>query len=92
MAINIKNPEVDRLIQKLRTLTGQEATEIVKAALEREYRELRRVRRHTQLTEHLSTIQASVQQKANGFEPDSLYDENGLPNSIAVVRVSPTRK
>ncbi len=79
MAINIKNAEVDRLIQKLRTLTGQGPTEIVKAALEREYRELRRVRRQTQLTEHLSAIQASVQQKANDFEPDSLYDENGLP-------------
>lgn len=78
MAINIKNAEVDRLIQQLRELTGQGPTEIVKAALEREYRELRRVRRQTQLAEHLSTIQANVQQKANEFEPDSLYDENGL--------------
>jgi hypothetical protein len=57
MAINIKNAEVDRLIQQLRELTGQGPTEIVKAALEREYREQRRQRRQTQLAEHLPTIQ-----------------------------------
>ncbi len=79
MAINIKNAEVDRLIQQLRELTGQESTKIVKAALEWEYRELRRVRRQTQLAEHLSTIQSTVEQKANDFEPDALYDEDGLP-------------
>jgi hypothetical protein len=79
MAINIKNAEVERLIQQLRELTGQGPTEIVKAALEREYRELRRVRRQNQLAEHLSTIQSTAQQKANDFEPDALYDENGLP-------------
>jgi hypothetical protein len=79
MAINIKNAEVDRLIQQLRELTGQGPTEIVKAALEREYRELRRQRRQSQMAEHLSEIQATVQEKANDFEPDSLYDENGLP-------------
>jgi hypothetical protein len=79
MAINIKNAEVDRLIQQLRELTGLGPTEIVKAALEREYRELRRVRRQTQLAEHLSAIQATAQQKANDFQPDSLYNEDGLP-------------
>jgi hypothetical protein len=79
MAINIKNAEVDRLIEQLRELTGQGTTEIVKAALEREYRELRRQRRQVQLAEHLSEIQAAVQEKATNFEPDSLYDENGLP-------------
>jgi hypothetical protein len=79
MAINIQNAEIDRLIEQLHELTGQEPTEIVKAALEREYRELRRQRRQTQLSEHLSEIQAAVQEKANDFEPNSLYDENGLP-------------
>lgn len=79
MAINIKNAEVDRLIQQLRELTGQGPTEIVKAALEREYRELRRQRRQTQLAEHLPTIMSTAQQKANDFELDSLYDEDGLP-------------
>jgi hypothetical protein len=78
MAINIKNAEVDRLIQQLRELTGQGPTEIVKAALEREYRELRRQRRQTQLAENLPTIQSTAQEKANDFEPDSLYDEDGL--------------
>ncbi len=78
MAINIKNAEVDCLIEKLRELTGQEPTEIVKAALEREYRELRRQRRQTQLAEHLSAIQTAAGQKANDFVPDLLYDEDGL--------------
>jgi hypothetical protein len=61
----------------LRELTGQEPTEIVKAALEREYRELRR--QQTQLAEHLSAIQNAAGQKANDFVPDSLYDQDGLP-------------
>jgi hypothetical protein len=79
MAINIKNAEVDRLIEQLRELTGQGPTEIVKAALEREYRELRRQRRQIQLAEHLSTLQNAANQKANDFMPDSLYDDDGLP-------------
>lgn len=79
MAINIKNAEVDRFIQQLRELTGLGPTKIVKAALEREYRELRRVRRQAQLAEHLSAIQATAQQKANDFQSDSLYNEDGLP-------------
>jgi hypothetical protein len=79
MAINIKNAEVDCLIEQLRKLTGQGPTEIVKAALEREYRELRRQRRQTQLAEHLSAIQTAAGQKANDFVQDSLYDEDGLP-------------
>jgi hypothetical protein len=68
MAINIKNVEVDRLIEQLRELTGQDPTKIVKAALEREYRQLRR---QTQLTEHLSAIQTAADQKATDFVPDS---------------------
>jgi hypothetical protein len=79
MAINIKNAEVDCLIEQLRALTGQGPTEIVKAALERKYRELRRQRRQAQLAEHLSTIQTAVAQKANDFVPDALYDEDVLP-------------
>lgn len=79
MAINIKNVEVDRLIDQLRELTGQGPTEIVKAALEREYRELRRQRRQTQLAERLSAIQNAAGHKANDFVPDSLYDADGLP-------------
>ncbi|MGF1601718.1 MAG: type II toxin-antitoxin system VapB family antitoxin [Thermosynechococcaceae cyanobacterium] len=79
MAINIKNAEVDGLIQKLRQLTGQGPTEIVKAALEREYRELRRQQRQKKLAEYLADIQSTARQKANDFEPDALYDKNGLP-------------
>lgn len=79
MAINIKNIEVDNLIQQIRELTGRGPTEIVKAALEREYRELRRQRRQMQLREHLSAIQTAAGQKANDFAPDSLYDQDGLP-------------
>lgn len=79
MAINIKNAEVDCLIQQLRELTGLGPTEIVKGALEREYRELRRQRRQTQLAEHLPAIQSAAVQKANDFDPDSVYDQDGLP-------------
>jgi hypothetical protein len=79
MAINIKNAEVDRLIHQIRELTGLGPTEIVKVALEREYRELRRQRRQSHLAEHLSAIQTAAQKKANDFKLDSLYDEDGLP-------------
>ncbi|MGB8700012.1 MAG: type II toxin-antitoxin system VapB family antitoxin [Thermosynechococcaceae cyanobacterium] len=79
MAINIKNAEVDCLIQQIRELTGQGPTEIVKQALEREYRELRRHRRQAQLSQHLSEIQAEAQHQANDFEAESLYDGDGLP-------------
>ena len=67
MAINIKNAEIDCLIEQLRKLTGQRPTEIVKAALEREYRKLRRQRRQTQLPEHLFAIQSEAGKKANDF-------------------------
>lgn len=79
MAINIKNAEVDCLIQQIRSLTGQGPTEIVKQALEREYQELRRQRRKTQLAEHLAELQANALHKVNKFDANALYDENGLP-------------
>ena len=79
MAINIKNAEVDCLIQQIRSLTGQGPTEIVKQALEREYQELRRQRRKTQLAEHLAELQANALHKVNDFDANALYDENGLP-------------
>ncbi|MEM9137005.1 MAG: type II toxin-antitoxin system VapB family antitoxin [Cyanobacteria bacterium P01_F01_bin.42] len=79
MAINIKNPEVDRLIQVLRELTGQGPTEIVKAALEKEYLAQRKQRRKQRLHKYLSHIQTQAARKANDFNPDSLYDDDGLP-------------
>ncbi len=79
MAISIKNEDVDRLMNKLRELTGQGPTEIIKSALEREYQELRRQRRQALLAEQLPEIQEVAQQKAHDFVPDSLYDKNGLP-------------
>jgi hypothetical protein len=79
MAINIKNAEVERLIEQLRAMTGDGPTEIVKRALEREYQELRRQRRQAQLAENLSDLQETAQNKANHFDPNTLYDDNGLP-------------
>ncbi|MBE9138556.1 type II toxin-antitoxin system VapB family antitoxin [Nodosilinea sp. LEGE 07088] len=79
MAINIKNAEVDDLIQRIRQLTGLGPTEIVKAALEREYQEIRRQRRQVQLAQKLPSIQVAAQAKANDFASDALYDETGLP-------------
>jgi hypothetical protein len=79
MAINIRNT-VDGLIQKFLRLADLGLPEIAKSRLERKSRELRRQRRHTQLAEHLSTIQtAAAVQKANDFDPNFLYNHNGLP-------------
>ncbi|MDR9402073.1 MAG: type II toxin-antitoxin system VapB family antitoxin [Halothece sp. Uz-M2-17] len=79
MAINIKNSDVDRLIQQLRAMTGEGPTEIVKRALEREYQELRRERRQAQLAEKLPDLQETAQTKAQEFDANTLYDEKGLP-------------
>jgi len=79
MAINIKNAEVDYLIQQIRQLTGLGPTEIVKTALDRQYQELRQQRRKAQLDQKLPLIQTAAQETATDFDPNSLYDENGLP-------------
>ncbi|WP_110987013.1 type II toxin-antitoxin system VapB family antitoxin [Acaryochloris thomasi] len=78
MDINIKNAKVNCLIQRLRELTGQGPTEIVKAALEHEYREQRRLRRQTRLAKHLATLQSTAKCKANDFGPGSLYNKDGF--------------
>ena len=82
MAINIKNAEVDYLIQQIRQLTGLGPTEIVKTALDRQYQELRQQRRKTQLDQKLPLIQTAAQEEATDFDPNSLYDENGLPRRL----------
>ena len=80
MAINIKNAEVDYLIRELRQLTGLGPTELVKLALTREYHHQRQQQRQQNLSEHLASLQQKAREKMNNFDPNVLYDEQGLPS------------
>ena len=81
MALNIKDPETDRLARELATLTGESITRAVKTALADRVAQERR--RHGRAT--AQEVQALVA-KLNALpvlDPtppdDMLYDEFGLP-------------
>ena len=82
MAVSIKSPRVDALLEQLRQLTGRGVTEIVRDALELEL-ELQRQRwlsRRRRLSAELPVLQEQAIETAQPFDSDSLYDEQGLPS------------
>jgi len=79
MAVNIKSPRVDALLAQLRLITGQGATEIVRAALEQELQRQRRLRRIERLNRELPLLQQQAAEQAQPFDAESLYDAQGLP-------------
>ncbi len=83
MAMNIKNPETQRLAQELAALTGESLTAAITLAL-RERLERLRCERHHGLAEHLVEIGRNCALRLR--EPfrstghgDLLYDDRGLP-------------
>jgi antitoxin VapB len=83
MALNIKNPEAERLARELAEATGENITQAVTAALrEQLIRKTGRVRDVT-LREDIRGIQERVAQLPvlDDRSPDEIvgYDENGLP-------------
>jgi len=82
LALNIKNPEADRLARELATRTGETITEAVLNALrERLRRERGRVRQPS-LVEELAAIgkRCASLPVLDPREPNEiLYDEHGLP-------------
>ena len=80
MAVSIKSPRVDVLLEQLRQLTGRGSTEIVRDALELELQRQRRLSRRRRLAAELPVLQAKAIETAQPFDPDSLYDEQGLPS------------
>ena len=80
MAVSIKSPRVDALLEQLRQLTGRGSTEIVRDALELELQRQRCLSRRRRLAAELPVLQEQAIGTAQPFDPDSLYDEQGLPS------------
>jgi hypothetical protein len=80
MAVSIKSPRVDALLEQLRQLTGRGVTEIVRDALELELQRQRWLSRRRRLSAELPVLQEQAIETAKPFNPDSLYDEQGLPS------------
>lgn len=80
MAVSIKSARVDALLEQLRQLTGRGATEIVREALELELQRQRRLSRRRRLSAELPLLQEQAMETARPFNPESLYDEQGLPS------------
>jgi antitoxin VapB len=83
MALNIRNPETEKLADALARLTGETKTEAVTRALRDRLTRLRRERTHRRLADELDEIarQCSCLPVRDGRAADEIlgYDENGLP-------------
>ena len=83
MALNIRNPETERLAETLAKLTGETKTETVTRALRDRLARVRRERAKRRLADELNEIathcaQLPVRDKRT---PEEIlgYDEHGLP-------------
>ena len=83
MALNIKDPDTDRLVRQLASLTGESLTEAVQAAVrERLARERRRRGRAIDRDEVMRIARRiAARPVRDGRSPDEIlgYDEHGLP-------------
>jgi antitoxin VapB len=83
MALNIRNPEAERLATALARLAGETKTEAVTRALRDRLARLRRERAGRRLADELDEIaRQCARLKVKDFRsPDEIlgYDEHGLP-------------
>jgi antitoxin VapB len=83
MALNIRNPEAEKLAGALARLTGETKTEAVTRALRDRLTRLRRERAHRPLADELDDIarQCAHLPVRDGRAAEEIlgYDENGLP-------------
>jgi antitoxin VapB len=83
MALNIRNPETERLAEALAKLTGESKTEAVTHALRDRLGRLRRERAHRGLADELDEIALDCARLPvlDSRSPDEIlaYDERGLP-------------
>ena len=83
MAINIRNPETERLAEALAKLTGETKTEAVTIALRDRLARIRRERSLRRLADELDKIaqHCSSLPVLDARSPEEIlaYDENGLP-------------
>lgn len=83
MALNIRNPETEKLAQTLARLTGESKTEAVTRALRDRLTRLSRKRSQRRLADELDEIArhcAGLPERDDRAPDDILgYDANGLP-------------
>jgi antitoxin VapB len=82
MALNIRNPEAERLAADLAALTGESKTEAVTKALKERLEHVRKLRGRRRIADRLDEIAkhcASLPVLDNRRPEDMLYDERGLP-------------
>lgn len=83
MALNIKNPETERLAHLLADATGESLTEAVTAALRERLAAVRRAADREQMIASVARLQEMVQALPvlDPRSPDEIlgYDEYGLP-------------
>jgi antitoxin VapB len=82
MALNIRNPEAEKLASELAALTGESKTEAVTKALKERLEHIRRLRRKRRIADRLDEIAkhcASLPLLDRRRPEDMLYDEQGLP-------------
>ena len=83
MALNIRNPETERLAEALAKLTGESKTEAVTHALRDRLGRLRRERAGRRLADELDEIALDCARLPvlDSRSPDEIlaYDERGLP-------------
>lgn len=83
MALNIRNPETEKLAEALARLTGETKTEAVTQALRDRLARLRRERTRRRLADELDEIalHCSRLPVLDPRAPDEIlgYDEHGLP-------------
>ncbi|MGE0665232.1 MAG: type II toxin-antitoxin system VapB family antitoxin [Sphingomonadales bacterium] len=81
MAVNIKDPDTDRLVRELADLTGESITTAIKVAVEDRIRLERRRRGKASLSELMAIARrCAARPVLDPTPPDEmLYDEYGIP-------------
>lgn len=82
MALNIRNPETEKLAAALAALTGETKTEAVTKALKDRLDRMKRQRRRRRIVDDLNRIAehcASLPVLDDRSPEEMLYDEQGLP-------------
>ncbi len=84
MAINIRNPETERLASELAELTGETKTEAVTVALRDRLARVKRMRSKRRLSDELDQIalHCAALPVLDSRRPEEIlgYDELGLPH------------